>query len=56
VPLPPSSASTNPAAADAFVYAVTAVMSDGTTGTWSFDESKVPGDLEKLNAWLGTQL
>jgi hypothetical protein len=56
VPLPPSSASTNPAAADTFKYAVTAVLSDGTTATWSFDESKVPGDLEKLNAWLGTQI
>jgi hypothetical protein len=56
VPLPASSASTNPAAADTFMYAVTAIMSDGTTATWSFDESKVPDDLQKLNAWLGTQL
>ena len=55
VPLPPSSVSTNPAAADTFKYAVTAILSDGTIATWSFDQTKVPGDLEKLNAWLGTQ-
>ena len=56
VPLPPSSASTNPTAADAFTYSVTAVMSDGTTATWSFEETKIPGNLQKLDAWLGTQL
>ena len=54
-PLPPSSASDNPAAADTYQYSVTAIMSDGTTATWSFDESKVPGNLQKLNAWLGAQ-
>ena len=55
VPLPASSASSNPTAADAFQYSVTAVLTDGTTATWSFDESKIPGDLQKLNTWLGTQ-
>ena len=55
VPLPPSSVSRTPTAADAYEYAVTAVMTDGTTATWSYDESKVPGNLQKLDAWLGTQ-
>ena len=55
MPLPPSSVSTNPAAADVFVYSITAVLSDGTTATYTFDESKVPGDLQKLSTWLGTQ-
>jgi hypothetical protein len=55
VPLPPSSSSRNPAAADAFVFSVTAVLSDGTSASYSFDQSKVPDDLSKLDAWLGTQ-
>ncbi len=55
VPLPASSASTEPVAADAFVYAVTAVLSDGTTATYAFDESNVPDDLQELNTWLATQ-
>jgi hypothetical protein len=55
VPLPPSSVSLNPGAADVFVYSITAVLSDGTTASYSFDESKVPGDLQKLSTWLGTQ-
>jgi hypothetical protein len=55
VPLPASSVSTNPGAADVFVYSITAVLTDGTTATYTFDESKVPGDLQKLSTWLGTQ-
>jgi hypothetical protein len=55
IPLPPSSATRNPAANDAFMYSVTAVLSDGTTSSWSFDQSKVPDNLQKLYAWLGTQ-
>jgi hypothetical protein len=55
VPLPPSTVSLNPGAADVFVYSVTAVLSDGTTASYSFDDSKVPGDLQKLSTWLGTQ-
>jgi len=53
VPLPPSVATAS-TAADAFVYMVTAVQTDGTTATYAFDEGDVPGDLDKLNAWLGT--
>jgi hypothetical protein len=56
LPLPPSSVPTEPAAPDAYVYAVTAVLSDGTTASWSFAESNVPDDMQKLNTWLGTQL
>ncbi len=55
VPLPASSVSTNPNAADAYSYSVTAVLSDGTTASWSFEESKIPGNLQELNTWLGTQ-
>ena len=47
--------STNPAAADAFTYSVTAVMSDGTTATCRSTRAKVPGDLQKLDTWLGTR-
>ena len=56
VPLPPSSVSMNAGAADVFIYSITAVLSDGTTATYTFDESKVPDDLQKLSTWLGTQL
>jgi hypothetical protein len=55
IPLPPSSATRDPTAADVVVYSVTAVLTDGTTSSWSFDESKIPGNLQKLNTWLGTQ-
>ena len=55
VPLPPSTVSLNPGAADVFVYSITAVLSDGTTASYSFDDSKVPGDLQNLSTWLGTQ-
>lgn len=55
VPLPPSSVSSNPTAAGAFVYRITAVLTDGTTASYSFDESEIPGNLQKLDTWLGTQ-
>ena len=55
MPLPPSSATKNGGAADVFIYSITAVMSDGTTATYSFDESKIPDNLQKLSTWLGTQ-
>lgn len=55
VPLPPSSVSLGTGAADVFVFSITAVLSDGTTATYRFDESKVPGDLQQLSTWLGTQ-
>jgi hypothetical protein len=55
VPLPASVAS-NSTAADAFVYRVTAVLTDGTSATYAFDEGDVPGDLDKLSTWLGTAM
>ena len=55
MPPPASSVSLSPGAADVFVYSVTAVLSDGTVATYSFDEAKIPGDLQKLSTWLGTQ-
>ncbi len=55
VPLPASSVSLSSGAADVFVYSVTAVLSDGTTASYSFDEAKIPGNLQKLSTWLGTQ-
>jgi hypothetical protein len=55
VPLPPSSVAAGPPAPDAYVYAVTAVLSDGTTASWSFDESQIPDDMQKLHTWLGTR-
>jgi hypothetical protein len=55
VPLPPSVA-TSSTAADAFVYRVTAVLTDGTSATYAFDEGDVPGDLGKLHTWLGTAM
>ncbi len=55
VPLPASTESLNPGAADVFVYSVRAVLTDGTTASYSYDESQVPDDLKNLSAWLGTQ-
>jgi cellulase/cellobiase CelA1 len=55
VPLPASTA-TRSATADAFVYVVTATLSDGTTAMYSYDQGDVPGDLQKLDTWLGTAL
>ncbi len=55
VPLPPSVA-TSSTAADAFVYLVTAVLTDGTSATYGFDEGDVPSDLDKLDTWLGTAM
>lgn len=55
LPLPAGSTLTA-ATPDAYVYDVTAVLNDGTSGSWTFDDASVPGDLEKLHAWLATQL
>jgi hypothetical protein len=55
VPLPPSVA-TSSTAADAFVYRVTAVLTDGTSATYAFDEGDVPRDLDGLRTWLGTAM
>jgi hypothetical protein len=55
IPLPASSA-TSTATADAFVYVITAVLSDGTAATYTYDQGDVPGDLQKLDTWLGTAL
>jgi cellulase/cellobiase CelA1 len=55
VPLPASSA-TSSATADAFVYVITAMLSDGTAATYTYDQGDVPGDLQKLNTWLGSAL
>jgi cellulase/cellobiase CelA1 len=55
VPLPASSA-TSTAAADAFVYVITAMLSDGTAATYTYDQGDVPGDLQKLDTWLGSAL
>ena len=55
VPLPPSADTVGPAA-DAFVYEVTAVLTDGTAAAWRFDDVAVPSDLAALHAWLQTTL
>ena len=55
VPLPPSLA-TSSGAADAFTYLVTAVLTDGTSATYTFDQGDVPGDLDQLNTWLRTAM
>ena len=55
VPLP-ASVATRSTAADAFGYLVTAVLTDGTAATYAFDEGDVPGDLDKLDTWLGTAM
>jgi hypothetical protein len=35
---------------------VTAVASDGTTASYTYDEGDVPDDLRKLDTWLGATL
>ncbi len=55
LPLPASADTVGPAA-DAFVYEVTAVLTDGTAAAWRFDDAAVPADLAALHAWLQTTL
>ena len=55
VPLPPSVA-TSSTAADAFAYRITAVLTDGTSATYAFEQPDVPGDLDKLTTWLETAM
>ena len=55
IPLPPSSASTS-GTPDAFIYVVSAVLTDGSGATYEFDQGGVPDELDKFDAWLGTAL